>query len=70
MAQTTLKLTDILVNWLSNRPEQGMGYHIVDIHLKNKVNLYGRKVLNCSELIIDQSDPNFTIDDIETICNF
>lgn len=51
----SLKLTlpKFAVEQLINTPETGMGYHIVDIHLKDGRILKDQIVLNCSVIKID-----------------
>ena len=44
-------------------PENGMGYHIVDIYLKNGSILKQKIVLNCEILKLDDSE-DFAVDEI------
>ncbi|MEX2090659.1 MAG: hypothetical protein WD989_00800 [Candidatus Paceibacterota bacterium] len=48
-------------------PESGMGYHIVDVHLKNGTVVYGLMVVNCEEIINlgNRSFSSFDIQDIK-----
>lgn len=48
-------LSDKLTKQLINTPETGMGYHRVDIYLKNGEVLKNKIVLNCSILAIENS---------------
>ncbi len=53
-----VKLLDTQINILENLPEQGMGYQIVDLVLKNGKKLIEKVVLNSTFLQIDeQIDP-------------
>ena len=60
------KLNEKYIDYLSNQPEQGMGYQIVDITLKNGRVLYDRVVLNSSYLKLNEYD-QFNLDDIVKI---
>jgi hypothetical protein len=60
--QLTLDLQEII----KSQPEKGMGYHIVDLILKNGRVLSGRRVLNGSILILNPGD-TLNIEDIEDI---
>ena len=51
---------------IKSQPEKGMGYHIVDLILKNGRVLSGRRVLNGSILILNPGD-TLNIEDIEDI---
>jgi hypothetical protein len=66
MAKLKIKLLQKQINILENLPEQGMGYHIVDITLKNGMTLNEKVVLNSMYL---QTEDNEKIDpnEIETI---
>ncbi len=64
--ENKLKLKDDQINYLSSLPEQGMGYQIVDIVLKNGLILQNRIVLNSSLLIINNNE-NINVDDIDKI---
>ena len=48
-------LSDELTKLLVNTPETGMGYHKVDIYLKNGEVLKNKIVLNCSVLTLESS---------------
>jgi small nuclear ribonucleoprotein (snRNP)-like protein len=56
-----IKLLQEQIDLLVNLPETGMGYHIVDIKLKNGRMLHGKIVLNSTYLQMDDKeeiDPN------------
>lgn len=53
--KTKVNLTEELIEQLINTPESGMGYHVVDVYLKNGVIIKNQIVLNCSILTIDKS---------------
>ncbi len=61
-----VKLEDKYIQQLKYSSENGMGFHIVDLHLKNGTILKNIIVLNCSILKIEN---NITIEnaDIEKI---
>lgn len=61
-----IRLTDKFINQLINTPETGMGYHKVDIILKNGVVLKNQTVLNCSELILADTI-RIKVEDIQKI---
>lgn len=46
-------LSDKLTKQLINTPETGMGYHTVDLLLKNGKILKNKTVLNCSILTLE-----------------
>ncbi len=48
-------LTDKFIKQLINTPETGMGYHKVDIYLKNGDVLKNKIVLNCSILTLENT---------------
>jgi hypothetical protein len=52
--------------FLSHLPEQGMGYQIVDLTLKNGIVLKSKVVLNCSFLQLDDNEQLKT-EDIDKI---
>ena len=54
------------IDILSQLPEQGMGYQIVDLTLKNGQVLKERIVLNSTYLKLNESE-QISIDDIEKI---
>ncbi len=61
-----IKLLQNQMNLLQSLPEQGMGYQVVDITLKNGKTFYEKIVLNSMYLQMDEKetiDPN----EIETI---
>ncbi len=64
--ENKLKLKDEYIDYLSNQPEQGMGYQIVDITLKNGQVLNERIVLNSSYLKLKESE-KINLDDIVKI---
>ena len=59
-----LELSNELIEQLGNLPESGMGYHIVDVILKNGRVLEGRVVINSSKLILNPYD-EIGVNDIE-----
>lgn len=61
-----IELTDELKSSIDGLPETGMGYHIVDIILKNGRILRDRKIINGTYLLVNQ-DESFVLDDIEDI---
>lgn len=61
-----IRLTDNFINQLINTPENGMGFHNVDLHLKNGEVLKNKIVLNCSILTLEKT-LKLDIDDIEQI---
>lgn len=61
-----LKLKEEYIDYLSTQPEQGMGYQIVDITLKNGQVLNDRIVLNSSYLKLNESE-QISLDDIVKI---
>lgn len=64
--ENKLKLKEEYIDYLSNQPEQGMGYQIVDITLKNGQVLNERIVLNSSYLKLNESE-KINLDDIVKI---
>lgn len=59
--ETSVKLTDKQITILENLPEQGMGYQIVNLTLKNGQILNDRIVLNSTYLKIgidEKINPN------------
>jgi hypothetical protein len=61
MAKFKIKLLQKQINLLENLPEQGMGYQVVDITLKNGMTLKEKVVLNSMFLQIEDNgeiDPN------------
>lgn len=62
-----IRLIQKHIRYLSSLPEQGMGYQVVDIKLRNGTILKNRIVLNSSLLQLENSeniDPN-EIDSVE-----
>jgi hypothetical protein len=59
-------LSDKLTKQLINTPETGMGYHKVDIYLKNGEVLKNKIVLNCSILTLENAIM-LNIEEIEQI---
>lgn len=66
MQTRTLKLSDSFINILVNLPENGMGYQIVKVILKNGKTLNHHKVINSSLLMLEENE-NITEKDIEKI---
>lgn len=64
--EISLRLTDKQIDFLEKLPEQGMGYQIVDLTLKNGQVLKERVVLNSTYLKLDNSE-KFDVEEIETI---
>ncbi len=63
---TKLKLSDKQIMFLESMPEQGMGYHIVDIKLVTGEILKNRIVLNCEFLKLNECEL-INLDKIEEI---
>jgi hypothetical protein len=61
-----VELTKDLQDIIKDHPEKGMGYHIVDLVLKNGRVMNNRKVLNSSILILNP-DETLNVDDIDDI---
>lgn len=61
-----VQLTDDQINYLSELPEQGMGYQIVDIFLTNGKILKKRVVVNSTYLKLENNE-NITTADITKI---
>jgi hypothetical protein len=61
-----LKLTDEIISQLDVLPETGMGYHIVDILLKNDRILKRRTIINSSILLLNY-DEEIKAEEIEEI---
>lgn len=64
--ENEIELSDELKSNLENIPESGMGYHVVDVLLKNGRVLKGRTVLNSSKLVLNH-DEEIKTEDIEDI---
>jgi hypothetical protein len=54
--ENSIELTDDIKSQLKEIPESGMGYHIVDITLKNGRVLKNRKVINSSKLLLNPDE--------------
>lgn len=66
LMENSIKLTNKHIELLEKLPEQGMGYQIVDITLKNGQILKDRVVLNSTYLkLIDYE--KIDVDEIDTI---
>jgi len=61
-----VELTKDLQDIIKDHPEKGMGYHIVNLVLKNGRVMNNRKVLNSSILILNP-DETLNVDDIDDI---
>ena len=66
MQTRTLKLSDSFINILINLPENGMGYQVVKVILKNGKILNQHKVINSSLLMLEENE-NIAEKDIEKI---
>ncbi len=66
MRNRTLNLPDSFINVLANLPENGMGYQIVKVILKNGKILHQHKVIN-SEILMLEENENISIKDIDKI---
>lgn len=66
MESYRILLTDSQIEYLSHQPENGMGYHIVDLILKNGNIIKGRIVINCMYLQLDYQE-ELMIDDVDRI---
>ena len=62
-----IELTKELIDELMNLPEQGMGYQLVDVILKNKIILKNRKVINSTYLLLLEDENDFDVSEIEDI---
>ena len=60
----TVMLNPMHVEQLLMIPEEGSGYHIVDIVLIDGTILKNKLVLNFNELLLDENDPNISSSDI------
>lgn len=57
-----IELNEKHIDYLINLPESGMGYHVVDLILKDGKRLKNRIVLNSQFLVLEDKediDPNF-----------
>lgn len=61
-----VKLPLNLIDLLSNLPEQGMGYQVVNITLKNGDILMDRRVINSTFLLL-LDDEQLTTDEIDKV---
>jgi len=61
-----IELTEDVKSQLEGLPETGMGYHVVDVSLKNGRLLRGRTILNSSKLILNP-DETISPDEIDEI---
>lgn len=66
MSINRLTLNNHWISQLLNIPEKGMGYHLVNVFLKNGKILSKHKVLNSSILILEPNE-DIKIEDIEKI---
>ena len=66
MSQKKIKLQDKFVEYLETQPEQGMGYQVVDLYLKNGIILQNRIVINSTFLQLE-TDEDLNTDDIVKI---
>lgn len=66
MESYRILLTDSQIEYLSHQPENGMGYHIVDLILKNGNIIKGKIVINCMYLKLDYHE-ELKIDDVDRI---
>lgn len=66
METKTIKLPDSFIDFLINLPENGMGYQIVKVILRNGKVLHQQKVLN-SELLILEENELIQANDIKNI---
>ena len=65
-SNSILRLSKKYSNYLENQPEQGMGYQLVDIKLKNGLKLNERVVLNSIFLKLNEGE-KFDNDDIKEL---
>jgi len=61
-----VKLPLNIIDILSALPEQGMGYQIVTVTLKNGVNLIDRRVINSTYLLL-LDEESLTTDEINKV---
>jgi hypothetical protein len=66
--ENEIELPEELKKNLESIPESGMGYHIVDIILKNGSVLKNRTIINCSKLVLNPEE-SIHPEEIEDICN-
>ncbi len=65
--ENEVELTDELKSHLEGIPESGMGYHTVDITLKNGRVLKNRTIINSSKIILNP-DETILPEEIDDIC--
>lgn len=63
---TKIKLSEEMVAFLVTQPEEGQGYHVVDVTLRNGNKLKNRLVYNCEYLVIVSKEV-ITTNDIDSI---
>jgi hypothetical protein len=51
-----IQLTQEQTNYLSELPEQGMGYQVVDITLKDGTTLTNRMIINSTYLVLKDNE--------------
>ena len=61
-----MQLSKKWVDKLMALPESGMGYQVVDVHLKNGIVVREIIVINC-QIIMDQGNLSFSENDIQDI---
>lgn len=66
MSTRSIHLTNHWTSFLLRLPEKGMGYHLVNVILKNGQVLRHHKVLNSSLLLLED-DEHISPEDIEKI---
>lgn len=60
----TIKLPNEVIEVIAKIPEDGLGYHLVSIELKNGKILKNRLVTNCEFLILEEKE-NIQTDEIK-----
>lgn len=60
-----VQLPERFIDYLMLKRENGMGYHIVDIHLDGDHILKNREILNCTYLILQEGETIETDDIVE-----
>lgn len=66
--ENEVELTDELKSHLEGIPENGMGYHVVDVILKNGSVLKNRTIINYSKLVLNTGE-SILPEEIDDICN-
>ncbi len=66
MDSRTIRLSDTFINILISLPENGMGFQIVKIILKDGTILNQHKVINSEWLMLEENE-NISNNDIENI---